>query len=136
MPIEDYPNLRRLTTDEAREIGIKGGKASGKTRARARRIRECMAVILDSPEPDEAMSDLLQAVGLEGNRRDALALAQIIKAIKGDTDAARFVRDTIGEKPRDELDIGGSLDRPIASLDMSKLSDDELRRLISDREGT
>lgn len=136
MPIEDYPNLRVPTSEQARDYGSRGGKASAKSKARARRIRECMAIILDSPESDSDMSALLQSIGLEGNRRDALALAQIIKAIKGDTDAARFVRDTIGEKPRDELDIGGALDRPLATLDMSKLSDDDLRRLVAEREGT
>lgn len=132
MPQEGYPNLigaGDLSPEEARAYGAKGGKASGESRRRMKTFREVARAILDSPETDPDVLELLRLIGLEGTKRDALTLAQITKAGKGDTDAFKVIRDTIGEKPAEQVELGGMADRPIETIDLTKLSDDELRQL-------
>ena len=141
MPIEGYPNLINpatdRTTDERRMSATKAGKASGESRRRRKTIAEVARAILDSPERDPGMLALLQEIGLDGTTRDTMTLAQILRAVKGDPDSFRLIRDTIGEKPREELEIGGLADRPIQTIDMSKLTDDQLRQLAQAKsEGT
>ena len=140
MPQEGYPNLigpGDRTPDERRDSAVKAGIASGESRRKRKTIAEVAKAILDSPEHDPETLALLQEIGLDGTKRDTMTLAQILRAIKGDPDSFRLIRDTIGEKPRDELEIGGLADRPIQTIDLSKLSDDELRRLAEMKsEGT
>ena len=140
MPQEGYPNLigpEDRTPDERRDSAVKAGKASGESRRKRKTIAEVARAILDSPEQDPGTLSLLQEIGLDGTKRDTMTLAQILRAIKGDPDSFRLIRDTIGEKPREELEIGGLADRPIQTIDMTKLSDDDLRRLAQVKsEGT
>ena len=134
MPIEGYPNLvsnDERTPEQLREQTRKAGVASGESRRRKRTIAEVARAILDSPEMDPDTLALLQSIGLDGTKRDTMTLAQIIRATKGDPDSFRLIRDTIGEKPREELEIGGLADRPIQTIDMSKLTDDQLRALAT-----
>ena len=134
MPQEGYPNLigrDDRTPDERRESAINAGKASGVSRRRRKTFRESLLTILSTPVDDPETRKLLKSLGFDDTFQAAIDLAQIRNAQKGDTDAARFVRDTVGEKPRDELDIAGVMDRPLATIDMSKLTDDQLREMIA-----
>ena len=78
------------------------------------------------------MEDLrlaLKALGIdEITGADAILLAQSIKAAKGDTEAARFVRDTAGEKPSVSVDVTAS-DRPVDAEMLQGMSDAELAAL-------
>lgn len=136
MPIEGYPNLipnSERTPEQLREQTRKGGIKSGENRRRRKTFAEGLKELLAMPEDDPEVRALLQKLGLEGTMQDAMNVAQIRQAKKGDSDAFRLVRDTIGEKPRDELEIGGLADRPIQTIDLTKLSDDDLRRLAEAR---
>lgn len=82
-------NLKPLTTDKAREIGRKGGIKSGETRRKRKTLREELLALLAT-----------------GNNQNKMSLAIIEKALKGNTKAFEVIRDTIGEKPKEELDIG------------------------------
>ena len=137
MAIEDYPNLQRPSAEEARTRGRAGGIKSGESRRRDKTIAEVARAILDSPERDPETLALLQQIGLDGTTRDTMTLAQIVRATKGDPDSFRLIRDTIGEKPTEQVELGGLADRPIATIDLSKMDDDSLRRLAEMRsEGT
>lgn len=97
-------NLKPVrTTSEARERGKNGGIASGKARRRISSIREAMKLILSektsSPFADEMVTNAV-----------AIALAQAERAKEGDTSAAIYCRDTIGEKPSDKVDLGAKED--------------------------
>jgi len=83
------------------------------------------------PVDDPETKEMLKALGLEDTIQTALDLAQIRKAQKGDTDAARFIRDTVGEKPREGLEIGNLADRPFETLDLTQMSDAQLRELAA-----
>jgi hypothetical protein len=133
MPREDYPNLISPSPDEARTNGAKGGRASAAARRRRKTFAEGLRELLQMQETDPETLAKLQALGLEGTIQDALNMAQVRQAHKGDSEAFRLIRDTVGEKPRDEMEIGGLADRPIQHIDLAKLSDDQLRALAAMR---
>lgn len=88
--------------------------------------------------PDE--SDVVRMLGEMGvddpTGADAIMLAQYVKARRGDTEAARFIRDTAGEKPSSTMEINHLLDKPIDEIDFSRLSDAELEQLVHERNMT
>ena len=65
-------------------------------------------------------------------------LAQVKRALNGDVKAAVWIRDILGENPgnRITVDVPNYMSAPISSLDLSQLSDDELRAMIVARETT
>ena len=62
-----------------------------------------------------------------------MSQAQVDKASRGDTEAFRAVRDTIGENPRQAVDVGLN-NGPVSGMDLTQLSDDQLRAMIAARE--
>lgn len=131
---EHMPKLGHYRSpEEDKAIMAAGGRASGVARRKRRTFRESLKAILalDVNDPD-VKRELLEN-GLDPTILNAISLGQAVQAQKGNTEAARFVRDTVGEKPRDGLEIGNLDDRPLATLDMSKLSDDDLRALAAAR---
>ena len=85
---ENLKPFNTLTVAEQRKIQKKGGKASGKTRAARKTFKEELLKLLE-----------------EKNNNMALTEAMLTKALKGDTKAFEIIRDTIGEKPTDKVDI-------------------------------
>lgn len=81
-------NLRTPSTEEAREIGRKGGIASGKARAARKTLKEELLLLLAN-----------------GDTQERISLALIQKAMNGDTKAFEVLRDTIGEKQVDKIDV-------------------------------
>lgn len=137
MPQEGYPNLIGAgdrTPEEYRANGVKAGKASGVSRRRRKTFKESLLTLLAMAPDDPEILTMLEQLGLDPTNQTVIDLAQIRQAQKGDTDAARFIRDTVGEKPSDQMEIGGLADRPIQTIDLTKLSDDDLRRLAAAKE--
>ncbi len=105
-----------MTPEQRKENGRKGGIASGEAKRKKKAMRERLEVLLDLPLKPGKSADLdsiKNLAALKGKNitvQDALMLAQIQKALKGDTTAAAFVRDTVGEKPGDKTIISGSVD--------------------------
>ena len=85
-------NLRVLTSEEAREIGRKGGLKSVEVRRQRKTLREQLLALLS-----------------EGNVQNNLCLAILEKAQKGDTKAFEVIRDTVGEKPTEKTEFVGEL---------------------------
>ena len=127
-------NLKYDFTREEREaMGRKGGIESGKSKKRKKLFKETIDIVLACGVQDEEVAERLKALGLDNDYQTAMHLALIEKAARGDTEAARYLRDTRGEKPREGLEIGNLDDKPLASLDMSKLTDEQLRALAARR---
>ena len=99
------------TKEEQRRIAAMGGAASGETRRKRKTIREIYAYLLELPATDDMIAD--EAVKMVSKRNDdtpltiydAIALAQAVKAARGDTPAATYVRDSAGDKPIDKQDV-------------------------------
>lgn len=133
MAREDLIDMRDRPVEEQKEIMAAGGRASGVARRKRRTFRESLKAILQLDVSDPDVKHELLENGLDPTILNAISLGQAVQAQKGNTEAARFVRDTVGEKPREGLEIGNLDDRPLATIDMSKLSDDELRAMMAAR---
>ena len=80
-------NLKPIQSEEeAREKGRKGGIASGKARAERKALKEELLLLLS-----------------EGDTQKKISLSLIQQALDGNTKAFEVIRDTIGEKPVDEI---------------------------------
>lgn len=111
------------------------------TRRRQKAMRNAAQMLLWhslKSVPDEAdVVNMLHEMGVDDpTGADAIMLAQYVKARRGDTDAARFIRDTAGEKPSSTMEINHLLDKPIGDIDFSRLSDEELEQLVQERNMT
>lgn len=121
------------STEEAKERGRKGGIASGKARREKRLMRETLDILLAMPLKNGKFADvdgIKNFAALKGkniNVQEAIMIAQVQKAMKGDTKAAEYVRDTIGQKPVDSVVMGGEVNNPMAGL-----TTEELKKLIGD----
>ena len=66
-------------------------------------MRDILSAFLRMPAPESALEErallLAQARGAPLDLYEAVVLTQIAKAMKGDTSAAAFVRDSAGDKP-------------------------------------
>ena len=99
----------KMSPEERRENGRKGGIASGEAKRKKKAMRERLEILLDLPIYDGDVLDYeeIQSYAVLRGRnitvQDAMMIAQINKALQGDTNAAVFVRDTAGEKPKDTI---------------------------------
>ena len=75
----------KQTPEERRENGRKGGIASGIARNERKTLKEQLLILLES-----------------GDTQKEVSLALISKALTGDTKAFEVIRDTIGEKPKEQ----------------------------------
>ena len=129
-------NLKKyaeMTESEKAEWHSIGGTASAKKRRQKKTFAETLRAVLASEYPVEDAKKKLQSMGLDGTWMDQLSQAQVDKASRGDTEAFRAVRDTIGENPRQAVDVGLT-SGPVSGMDLSQLSDDQLRAMIAARE--
>lgn len=104
------------------------GDAAGKERG-YKPLREVMQDILGQRVTDVQTAQELEMLGLEASFANAISLAAVKRAAQnGELEAARFVRDTVGEKPTQTLDLGIQ-SKPVKALDLSRLSDAQLEAL-------
>lgn len=125
------------TPEIARENGRKGGLTSGVSKRKRKMLREVLNELLPMEVTDEELRTALESRGLEPTHEVAMAFAAIQRAERGDIEAARFIRDTRGEKPTENKNIavGNIMDTPIQAMDLSALSDEQLYALIYGRGG-
>jgi hypothetical protein len=94
---ENLKSLADRTTEEKREIGTKGGKASGEARRKKRDLKLAMQALLEADVKDKRTGEVMSGA-------EAIALAQYRKAMKGDAKAFELVRDTSGQKPVEKVE--------------------------------
>lgn len=95
----------KRTPEERREIARMGQIASTEAKRRKKTFREAMEALLEKEVLDK-----------NGNKIDlltAISAKQIEKASKGDTKAFEVIRDTIGQKPVEKVEIS-DIDSKIA----------------------
>ncbi len=105
---------RFRTGEKQVEIARKGGIASGEARRRKKTMRETAKMLLDMEIPNTA-KELRKKLKLMGVSEDdftyqsALMVGILNQAMKGNTKAASFLRDTVGENPLLMEEEGSSL---------------------------
>lgn len=93
-----------------------------------------MMLETDLPQNDDVRAALAEAGFDQYDYQSGVLLAQLRKALVGDTEAAKFVRDSSGQKPTDSLQVGNLDDVPVTELDLSQLSTEELKARIAEIE--
>lgn len=85
--------ISKRTPSELREMTRKGGIASGKARRAKKTFKELLKIALEMRTKN-------------GNTNaEEIVASLILKAQSGDVKAFEAVRDTIGEKPKDNVDV-------------------------------
>lgn len=132
-------NLKPFTSDqnreEAKKNGAKGGRASGEARRRKKTMRENLEILLSMPLKKGKGADIDKGENMQEfteqnlTVEQAMLLAQIKKALKGDLDSFEAIRDLVGEKPVNKSEVSASVktENPFEGL-----STDELKKLIDD----
>ena len=119
---------RGLSAEERQANASKAGKASGAARRAHRPMREVLKTLMAMDTSDPDMHDILTKLGLEPTNDNAVAWAQILQATqKREAESARFIRDTLGEKPTEQYNL--AVNKPIQSMELGTLSDEELAAL-------
>ncbi len=101
---------------EARARGKNGGIASGKVRREKKKFKETLELLLSMAMKngaDVSVEDIQSFADLNGKNitvQDAILIAQVEKAMTGDTKAAEYVRDTVGENPSVKVEADVDMD--------------------------
>lgn len=102
-----YDNIKdhgfdKRTTEERRQIAIKGGKASGKVRRRKADFRKTLNQLLTTRIDNPDITPLLDEIGIDSTLEAAMLMAQIKEAMQGNTKAAYFVAQYAGQSSRSD----------------------------------
>lgn len=136
MPKSDgYKNLQPLNgqnPEREKEVRQKGAAAGREIQRKRKALRDIMDALLALPagnelfESDitEAAKELAKEHGETLTAYDAVGLAQIAKAAKGDTEAARWVRDSAGDKP---------VEKAVVAADVVTPADAEIAKRVAER---
>ena len=134
-----YENIKgkgfdNRTTDELREITVKGGQRSGEVRRAKADFRRTLNLLLTTKIDNPEWTPVLESMGLESTLETAMLVAQIKSAMKGNTKAAYFVAQYAGQKPGTESDDEEQkirIDRAKRARDQEVGSDNEENENIS-----
>lgn len=127
--------MSERTKSKQKEIATKGGKASGVARRRKKEMREQLEILVSLSMGQGKKADIEKAKNIKDFSKEnitveqAMLLAQVQKALKGDPVAFEMIRDLLGEKPTDKKEIIAEVKN---NNPYSELTTDELRQLIND----
>lgn len=108
---------RFQTGKEQVEIAKKGGLASGKARREKANLRKACEMLLEM--------DIKGKDGTMKSGAEAIAIAQLQKALKGDAKAFEVLRDTAGQKPVERIMVAEVEQSVIDEVERAILDDDE-----------
>lgn len=107
--IEKYNET--LTQEERTKRAQEAGIASGIARREQRTFKDTLQTLLSLSLKSGESVDIQQIQSMADLKKqnisvqEAILIAQIQKAIKGDTTAAVYVRDTSGQRPTESVDM-------------------------------
>ncbi len=93
-------NLIVPSSELARENGRKGGLKKAENERKRKTLREELLLLLE-----------------KGDTQTKLSLSLIEEATKGNTKAFEVIRDTIGEKPKENISVGVSYEDYIKKVE-------------------
>jgi len=127
----------KLTKEDYITNGRKGGIKSGKVRREKKKMRDLANTILSMPieigklKSVEDIKNFFETDNQNITVQEAMIIAQIKKALSGDTKAFEIIRDTSGQKPTDK--INAKIEN--VSNPFEGLTSEELREIIEDGKG-
>lgn len=129
--LENYMNS--ISEEERKANARKAGEASGEARRKKKLWKESVELITSGILTEDVAAQVRERFGIgddvELTHQDQIIAALAEKAQKGDKDSAQFLRDTVGQNPTTMVKLGNLEDKPFKTLDLSGLSDEELKRL-------
>ena len=90
-------NLIRFTKETAAEMGRRGNKKSAETKRRKKKLKEYLQAWLEMESQSPERKGMTNA--------ESISLSMIFEAENGNTKAYEVIRDTIGEKPVQEIAV-------------------------------
>lgn len=115
------------TEEQIAAIRAKGLAAAHAKNREYKMQRDLLLRFLKTDVQDVELIAELESYGFEPTFGGGMAYKALCRAMTGDIDAIKYVRDTIGEKPSSDTNI--NLNTPVKALDMSQLSDAQLMAL-------
>lgn len=109
--------FQNMTPEQRREYGRLGGIKSGETKRRKKALKETLDVLLTMPMRTgkaadvEAIKNFAAIKGKNISVQEAMLIAMLQRALKGDVKAAEFIRDTAGQKPDNNTNV--TVDLPV-----------------------
>lgn len=128
---ENLIPLSKRTKEEQREIQSKGGKASAAARKQIKDMRELARILLamDVPKSQDTMRANMKALGFkdeEMNHANAVLTAMLLQASNGDVNAAKFIRDTAGFTPEENVNVNADVtEKPRVMIYLPEIEKDE-----------
>ena len=108
-------NLKPFTSEQSREKAVingrRGGIASGKSKREKKAMKDTLSDLLSMPLKSgkaadvESIQSLASVKGKNITVHDAIMIAMLQKAMAGNVKAAEYIRDTIGEKPKNDMSV-------------------------------
>ena len=96
-------NLKKIrSTSEARELGKKGGKASGEARRKKANLKNALNTILTAETTSET-AQILEELGFDNTNEMAIMLSLTQQAMKGNVRAIELIN-KMATSEKDELD--------------------------------
>ena len=90
---ENLIPLSKRNQRERKEIQQKGSKAGVKARKEKKLLRDYLIAMLEAPGENG------------GTKYDDITIAVMTKAALGDIKAYEVIRDTIGQKPKEQMEV-------------------------------
>lgn len=109
-----------LTPEQRRKNASKAGKASAKKRQQNKTFKEIINKFLDGQVSDERLKQQMIKFGFadkEVSNKSCAVFALWREAIKGNTKAFELLRDTIGEKPIEQIQ---NINPPVINIERPK----------------
>nr|DAI24498.1 MAG TPA: hypothetical protein [Caudoviricetes sp.] len=109
-----------LTPEQRRKNASKAGKASAKKRRQNKTFKEIITRFLDGQVSDERLKQQMIEFGFadkEVSNKSCAVFALWREAIKGNTKAFELLRDTIGEKPIEQIQ---NINPPVINIERPK----------------
>ena len=126
--------INKRSLEDQWAIRSAGGKASQAKQRRKKTQAEIIRQVMALEVEPGAARELLAAAGLDTDWITDANVALMRRARSGDVESLRYIRDTVGEKPRDGLEIGNLDGQPLSTIDLSALSDEQLQAMIAARQ--
>lgn len=124
--VDNLIKAEDLTSEELRARAKKGGIASGEARRRKKTMRETLEAILSMQVGTGRNADIdaiQKFANLKGKNitvQEAMIIAQAQKALKGDLAALQFIRDTVGQKPSENMNLIAEMTPLVIKDDVSE----------------
>ena len=128
MAQEDLIPMSMRTKEEQKKIATKGGIASGIARRRKRNMKDAIDMLLSNPcdlksKDGKSIKLLAKQLGIKEEDVDN-QMAMIISMFKvsmsggkNSVSAATFLRDTVGEKPVEVVEMNASVNKIAQEID-------------------